>query len=518
MNERDNLTESNPSTSEKALRKSKSFRSLRYEWLSSAETLSSEKYSDSIYNAEPVLSNENLPEVISPIGVVNTDQATSPGPVLSPALSPRNPHSQWPIPQLSTIIEQNSIQTLRPSRSAPRMRESPEKYATIVHPKTSDHSLHSLVHTNTAMLGSPEASLYQARSLSMNNIDTILKQELLRAAEPHSSSNSDRTIDTTLLPQYPLRPSQMAPYRAPTPPGLPSFGSPEAQTFRLTPDQPRSLWSRFWGSSAGVIADPAQSTNSMASPSVDSDSPSVSPQVSPTTPSSEVFRRTLAMMGMSRIVTPPSTTSQYPRASLPPGIHISVTPGPLVQAEDGTFIRGRFHSRHSGHGIGNRALESHPLVRRSQSDRWSVIEEQVQAIDKACQRADREALQETRSMSSPGRARGRTHRQSGTDSSGIPSMTMTRTPDADGVSLRGSTQSGPRLANILEDRREQSMLHVGDEKPKQSRVSWRRLCLAMGCCCNFWFWWCCGCQPDPIDVPRTGVSVGVNPERTLLYR
>ncbi|KAK5053162.1 hypothetical protein LTR84_002136 [Exophiala bonariae] len=334
MAECDILPETNLSTSEKAIRRTKSFQSLRYQWLSSDEALSSEKYSDSIYDAEPVFSKQNLPELISPASVESTDDNTSPVLMLSPSLSPRTPHSQWPILQLSTIIEQNSIQTLRASRSAPRLRDSPEKHATLVHPKASDRSLHPFVHADTTINGLPDTSLYQARSLSLNNLDTILNQMIARDSEPHSSLTSEGGIDIAQLPQYPLRPGLSPPYRSPTPPGLPSFGSPEAQTFRLTPDQPRSLWSRFWGSPTVVPAGQAQSAISMISPSIDSDSPSLTPQVDLTSPSSEGFRRTLAMIGMSRIVTPPVKPSQSPRASLPPGITISTTPGPLVQAED----------------------------------------------------------------------------------------------------------------------------------------------------------------------------------------
>lgn len=515
MTDGDTLPESLPLYSEKAIRKTRSYQSLRYEWLSSEESLGSEKHPDSIYNAEPVHSNESFSEQINPQSPASTDDTPAPLAVLSPSLSPRIPHSQWPIPQLSTIIEQNSMQTLRASRSAPRLRDSPEKHTTIIHSKASDRSIHPL-HANTTNHGSPEVSMYQTRSLSLNNLDTMLENTLSRTAGQHSSSTSDGAIDWTRLPHYPLQPSQTPPYRSPTPPGLPSFGSREAQTFRLTIDQPRSLWSRLWGPSTEAISEQAQSTNSMASPSVDSDVPHLSPQIGPASPSSEGFRRTLAMIGMARIVTPLSTASKNPRASLPPGVSISTSPGPLAQAEDGTFMRGRFYSRASGHGTGNRALESHPLARRSQSDRPSVIEEEVRAIDKACQRADREASHELRAMTSfeRGRVRGQRSRQSGTGSSGIPSMMMSHAFDVDGTSLQGSTQSGPRLAGILEDHREPGVLHLRDGKRKRRKIEWMRICHAMDCCRNFWFWWCCGCNLDPTDCHGGGLI----PERTLLYR
>jgi hypothetical protein len=38
-------------------------------------------------------------------------------------------------------------------------------------------------------------------------------------------------------------------------------------------------------------------------------------------------------------------------------------PGPLARADDGTYIRGAFGPRFSGHGVGERAIEDLPLAR-----------------------------------------------------------------------------------------------------------------------------------------------------------
>lgn len=511
--EGDSLPESYTLASEKTIRKTGSFQSLRYEWLSSDETFRSEKYSDSIYNAEPVLSDESLPERLRSSDAANTDNSLSPQRALSPTLSPRGPHSQWPVPQLSTIIEQSSIQTLRPSQSAPRLCPSPEKSPRFVHTKVSIHSIYPSIRPKRRNKGPVNTTLYQTRSLSANDLDAMLKHTVSLTADPHSSSTSGGTIDYPELPQYPLQPNHTPPDRVPTPPGLPSFGSPEAQTFRLTRTQPRSFWSRIWRQSTEVNDDQTRATTSLASPPVSS--PSLSPQIAPTTPSSELFRRTLAMIGMSRVVSFPSAASTAPRVSLPPGIHVSTTPGALTQAEDGTFMRGRFYSRASGHGIGNRTLETHPLARRTQSDRLSVIEEQVRAIDKACQRADREAFHEFQSISSSGQARMRVEasRQSEPGLPSIPPIVTFHPSNIEGESLRRTVEIGSRLPSVVEDGREQGMLRARNEKPKERRIDWWRICCAADCCRNFWFFWFCGCDPESTEHHAGGVIS----ERTLLY-
>ncbi|EXJ81896.1 hypothetical protein A1O1_07961 [Capronia coronata CBS 617.96] len=94
------------------------------------------------------------------------------------------------------------------------------------------------------------------------------------------------------------------------------------------------------------------------------------------------------MLGMARVVSPPPPSLKQGRVSLPPGVVTSGNgSGALAQAEDGTYIRGRFGPRASGHGIGGRSLEAHPIARTAQ---LSAIDEQVREIDKACEVVDRE--------------------------------------------------------------------------------------------------------------------------------
>ncbi|KEF54951.1 uncharacterized protein A1O9_08603 [Exophiala aquamarina CBS 119918] len=491
------LPESYSLASEKTIRKTRSFQSLRDEWLSSDDTLGSENYADSIYNAERVLSQESLSEHPRSCTTAASESDPSPQKLLSPSLSPRTPHSQWPAPQLSTIIEQNSIQTLRPSQSAPRLRPSPKKCPTVVHSKESIHSLYASLRPKGSRGIAVRTTLYQNRSFSVNDLDHMLRDTVTVSADPQSSSTSDGAIDRTQLPQYPVQPPRTPPYRAPTPPGLPSFGSQEAQAFRLTPPPPRSFWSRIWRQQSNEVnSDQTQATTPVASPAAAS--LPLSPQIAPTPSSMELFKRTLAMIGMSRVVTAPSNIPANPRAFLPPGIYISATPGSLTQAEDGTFMRGRFYSRASGHGVGSRTLESHPLIRRAQSDRLSEIEEQVRAIDKAHQRAEREALElQSISCHSPGPARMTTEspRQSDTGATSIPTVMTEPVP------AQSSVERGAALPSIIEADRERGMLRTGIEEPKERRVDWGRICYAMSCCQSFWFWCCCGCDHDPDPDP-----------------
>jgi len=512
--EGDSLPETYSVVSERTIRKTRSFQSLRDEWLSSDESLESEKYTDSIYNADPVLSQESLSEHSRNWNTATSQIVPSSQKLLSATLSPRTPHSQWPAPQLSTIVEQNSIQSLRPSQSAPRLRPSPKKCPTVVHSKPSINSLYPSLRPKMSRSVSTTTTLYQDRSFSLNDLDTLLRHTLFRTAEPHSSSNSDGAVDCTELPQYPLQPHKTPPYRAPTPPGLPSFGSREAQTFRLTPPQPRSFWSRIWRQLTEADSDQAHATSSMASPP--ETSPPLSPEIAPAPSSSELFKRTLAMIGMSRVVSVPSTPCANPRASLPRGIHISTTPGSLAQAEDGTFMRGRFYSRGSGHGVGSRTLESHPLIRRGQSAGESEIEEQVRAIDKAHQRLEREAL-ELQSVTAPDQERRGTEamRQSDDGSIHAPPTTIERGPP------RSSVDQGSGQPSVAEADREPDTSPTRAEKSKGRRINWWRICHCMSYCCrSFFIFCCCGCDYDPDPHPSDRRHVGggsILSERTL-YR
>ena len=367
----------------KTIRRTRSLRSLKRQ-LGSSESYEVDR--DSIYNADPVLSRESPPK--SSETFVDTRKTSAPA-TLSLPLSPRTlpqglsaSHSQWPSPRLDTIIEQNSIHSLRTSHSIPKLRASPHRKSQAVQPQTSIHSIRDKYTYGPLKAPSALVDLYHRRSFSLNDLDCSLNSTRSKPTSPHSSSSSDEALNrVSLCPQFPTKPPESPPYRAPTPPGLPSFGTQEATEYRLTQQQSNrtSFWNRIWRHSHDESDDNA----SVNSPHIGS--PMLGPQNHPTNSPGEFFKQTLATVGMCRVISPPPSSSAHPRVSLPPGIHISATPGALARAEDSTFVRGRFGPRASGHGIGQRNLESHPIARMGH---LTAIEEQVREIDKACERAD----------------------------------------------------------------------------------------------------------------------------------
>lgn len=143
------------------------------------------------------------------------------------------------------------------------------------------------------------------RSFSLHDLDTLysLKLRSTHASEPTPCSPSATSLtssDTNLPPDllYPLHPLYPPPDRKPTPPGLPRFGSKEAQLYRLVPSSSVHGFAA-WGRRSARLRGKGQDNDS---------DPSV--------------------------------------------LRVAPVVGPLARAEDGTWIRGRFPVRGSGHGVG----------------------------------------------------------------------------------------------------------------------------------------------------------------------
>ncbi|KAJ9613893.1 hypothetical protein H2200_002029 [Cladophialophora chaetospira] len=232
-----------------------------------------------------------------------------------------------------------------------------------------------------------ESQTYRRYSLSLNDLDHILsKQPSTRPHSPHPSS-SDLSFDSSWIPAQPLVPVQPPPVRVKTPPGLPSFGSKQATQLRLQQQSSSRTGSRIrsWLSShdesderTAVIGSTGAMTSTQTSPITSP--PSLHPSVpNGTTDSRELLRRTLAAIGMSRMLDPDPVdrTSSSPlqnvaevqasssnsKLNLPPWVYMSNISGPLARADDGTYMRGSFGPRSSGHGIGARGVNSLPLAR-----------------------------------------------------------------------------------------------------------------------------------------------------------
>lgn len=143
----------------------------------------------------------------------------------------------------------------------------------------------------------------------------------------HRSSSSSGSFETlswlneVTSPAEPTLPIHPPLVRSPTPPGVPSFGTPEAINYDIST---RSRRKNRRSAEAG------------------GDGPTGSRRGS-----ARSIRRFLGM----------STPSGPPPPPLPPGA--------IARAEDGTYIRGRFGNRQSGHGVGggrqSRGLECHPF-------------------------------------------------------------------------------------------------------------------------------------------------------------
>ncbi|RVX76095.1 hypothetical protein B0A52_00452 [Exophiala mesophila] len=148
------------------------------------------------------------------------------------------------------------------------------------------------------------------RSFSLHDADVNTKSSsnvrTAHASEPApcspsitsstSFTSSNTTLPTNLI--YPLQPLNPPPERIPTPPGLPRFGSKEAQLYRLVP--PSSHRFTSWSRRSSRRGKKKRQANDL-------------------------------------------------RESV---LRVAPVVGPLARADDGTWIRGRFPVRASGHGVG----------------------------------------------------------------------------------------------------------------------------------------------------------------------
>ncbi|EFW21449.1 hypothetical protein D8B26_001648 [Coccidioides posadasii str. Silveira] len=134
-----------------------------------------------------------------------------------------------------------------------------------------------------------------------------------RLSSSYGSFSEQPRLSERFSPVQPLEPIYPPPIRSVTPPGLPSFGTPEAVRYRLS---------------------------------------------SQTTPGSgndvEVEDCTCCFLGLPRFL---ALSSSSP--SRVPGLPA----GAIARADDGTLVRGRFGIRQSGHGVGAGCLENHPFSR-----------------------------------------------------------------------------------------------------------------------------------------------------------
>ncbi|PGG96459.1 hypothetical protein AJ79_09584 [Helicocarpus griseus UAMH5409] len=239
---------------------------------------------------------------------------------------------KWPVMKLETIVEQRSASTLQASlapsgadgyapgnASLTAQRSPPNR---IARRKSYGHKIYSF---DDLDLPPPRPKLS-----SLPNGDPRL---------PSRSSSSGASFELRCLlnltsPVEPTQPVYPPPVRSPTPPGLPSFGSPEAINYNAEQARRARLLNQQASLAGGGFQHP------------------------PTADDEE--ETSCCASGLRRLLGLPSCTT--PRPPVLPA-------GTIARADDGTMVRGRFGARQSGHGIGAgptaRGLESHPFHRSS---------------------------------------------------------------------------------------------------------------------------------------------------------
>lgn len=256
--------------------------------------------------------------------------------------------------QLEPIVEQRSIASLRSSPSRTRLSGSPPRKRKAVHPQIPEpprqqtHRQESLWPLKTSL----PLPCYRRRALSLDDLE-CLKLSSLHCSIKHTRSSASLSSDPRPRASggvegsplaEPQPPFHRPPERAPTPPGLPSFGSPEAINYFNRPVTRSASWWRV-GRSARPHPPPPNPSAAARALADNLNAPSARPAK----PTGITRYFSLFVNGSQR-----TSSSQPRRASLPAGV---------LRAEDGTFVRGRFGGRVSGHGIGSRGLAGHPLQR-----------------------------------------------------------------------------------------------------------------------------------------------------------
>lgn len=169
--------------------------------------------------------------------------------------------------------------------------------------------------------------------------------------------------------------------RSPTPPGLPPFSTREAQELRLTAPGRLERLAQLVQRSFAKVSSTQQVDSETCHEHQPGQSQSTVQQAQLNT-TAEALRRS---MRYNVLTAAPSQSSNPARISLPKGVRRTSVVGALTLAEDGSQVRGRFGNRASGHGVGIRTIDIHPLARLRES---SGLQDVIDEIEKACAREE----------------------------------------------------------------------------------------------------------------------------------
>ncbi|KAK2816736.1 hypothetical protein FQN49_008035 [Arthroderma sp. PD_2] len=241
------------------------------------------------------------------------------------------------IPSLETILENQSSSSHRATSSRSRLRPCASVGVSLI-----SRSSYSRASSLTPPI---RWNQYGTRIYSFDDHDipsfrpkfsfSSLPSERRHSCSTFSSDGSFEMptwLNNVVSPAEPTQPIHPPPHRPSTPPGVPSFGSPEALNYDIS-SLPRGTPR---GDQNSRRSSPLANRDPTPGAAIDSDEED-------------------GCCGWRRFFRETTSYITYqPPQRLPPGV--------LARADDGTLIRGRFGARASGHGIGaTSSLENHPF-------------------------------------------------------------------------------------------------------------------------------------------------------------
>ena len=283
-------------------------------------------------------------------------------------------HSKWSIVHLDTIIERHSLSTLgRRSTSATCLEWSPSRDKTSTQMQDIQMRLHETLASGgmnqgkSRVLAHGLAKKRQAYSENDSDCLALVFRQSKGSGTRHSDHDSFDDTGSSLYASYPIEPKFDPPQRQPTPPGLPSFGSQEAQIFDF---------------GAHVRAHDRRRV----------------PEGREKPPRGEIWRRVISTL------VPSDPLHSFFSSTDPTSQRVRLPKGVIARADDGSYVRSYWGPRVSGHGVGasgprrERGIENHPFHASNHNER--VQERYEKDIEIAIEASLRRSQAQTSSQQS----------------------------------------------------------------------------------------------------------------------